>query len=54
MDQPRYFIFYHVRLLEEGNVAEAEKEKVVIENLQRERRKHREATKEEYRPFWFK
>lgn len=42
------------RLLEEGQIAEAEKEKSRIENMQRERRKKREAAKEEYKPVWFR
>ena len=42
------------RLLEEGRIAEAEKEKSRIENLQRDRRKQREATKQEYKPVWFR
>ncbi|KAL4216976.1 hypothetical protein ACF0H5_023433 [Mactra antiquata] len=42
------------RLLEEGKIKEAEQEKSRIETMQRDRRKKREAAKEEYRPTWFK
>lgn len=42
------------RLLEEGKIQEAELEKSRIEALQRDKRKRREALKEEYKPTWFK
>ncbi|XP_052236772.1 oxysterol-binding protein-related protein 3-like isoform X2 [Dreissena polymorpha] len=42
------------RLLEEGCIPEAEKEKSRIEGLQRERRKQRESQRLEYRPVWFR
>ena len=41
------------RFLEEGRIDEAEAEKHRIENLQRERRKRREAEKSSYSPRWF-
>jgi hypothetical protein len=42
------------RLLEEGKINEAELEKSRVETLQRDRRKKREAAKEECKPVWFK
>ena len=42
-----------VRFLEEGRLDEAEAEKHRVENLQRERRKRREAEKSVYTPKWF-
>ncbi|KAK3086742.1 hypothetical protein FSP39_022721, partial [Pinctada imbricata] len=42
------------RLLEEGKIKEAETEKQRLEQLQRERRKQREAEKTEYSPLWFR
>ncbi|XP_052813371.1 oxysterol-binding protein-related protein 6-like isoform X2 [Mya arenaria] len=42
------------RLLEEGRIPEAEKEKSRVETLQRDSRKKREAKKQEYKPAWFR
>ena len=47
-----YSFFF--RLLEEGNITDAEKEKSRIESLQRDSRKKLESAKEEYRPVWFR
>ena len=41
------------RFLEEGRLDEAETEKHRVENLQRDRRKRREAEKSVYTPKWF-
>ena len=41
------------RFLEEGRIDDAEAEKHRIENLQRDRRKRREAEKSSYAPRWF-
>ena len=41
------------RLLEEGNIQEAEGEKVRVEQMQREKRKNRDEEKVTYCPKWF-
>ncbi|GFN99798.1 oxysterol-binding protein [Plakobranchus ocellatus] len=42
------------RLMEEGKLAEAEAEKLRLENSQRERRKNRESSGDDHKPLWFK
>lgn len=42
------------RMLEEGQIQNAEKEKTRLEHMQRERRKKKEPEESEYNPMWFK
>jgi hypothetical protein len=47
------FMFFYVRLLEEGKIQEAESAKHKLEQSQREKRKGREEQKVTYSARWF-